>query len=81
MQNFRKITGSVLLAASLLLAGGQTLAADIDKPVGKVAIAEKQFGLVVGGSTGSGTLTFKKRQYPFKIKGLSAGLLTSASPR
>lgn len=74
MQNFRKITGGVLLAASLLLTGGQALAADMDKPVGKVAITEKQFGLVVGGSTGSGTLTFKKKQYPFKIKGLSAGL-------
>ena len=73
MQSLRKTTGGVLLAASLLV-GGLAVAADIDKPVGKVAIAEKQFGLVLGGSTGGGTLTFKGKQYPFKLKGLSAGL-------
>ena len=68
MQSLRKTTGGVLLAASLLV-GGLAVAADIDKPVGKVAIAEKQFGLVLGGSTGGGTLTFKGKQYPFKLKG------------
>lgn len=73
MQSFCKITGSVLLAVSLLV-GGQALAADSDKPVGKVTIQEKQFGLVLGGSEGSGTLTFKGKKYPFKLKGLSAGL-------
>jgi len=73
MQSFRKITGSVLLATSLLV-GGLALAADIDKPVCKVSLAEKQFGLVLGGSAGSGTLTFKGKKYPFKLKGLSAGL-------
>lgn len=78
MQSLCKITGGVLLAASLLV-GGQALAADNDKPVGKVAIQEKQFGLVLGGSEGSGTLTFKGKQYPFKLKGLSAGLNVGVS--
>lgn len=73
MQSFRKITGGILLATSLL-AGGLAVAADNDKPVGKVTITEKQFGLILGGSEGSGTLTFKGKQYPFKLKGLSAGL-------
>jgi hypothetical protein len=73
MRKSGKMTISFLLAASLL-AGGLVLAADIDKPVSKVTIAERQFGLVLGGSEGSGTLTFKGRQYPFKLKGLSAGL-------
>lgn len=73
MRELGKMTTGVLLAAALL-AGGLVLAADIDKPVGKVTITERQFGLVLGGSEGSGTLTFKGRQYPFKLKGLSAGL-------
>ena len=54
--------------------GGLALAADVKKPVGKVSIEEKQFGLILGGSTGGGTLTFHGKKYPFKLKGLSAGL-------
>ncbi len=73
MQSLCKVTGGVLLAVSLLV-GGLTRAADIDKPVGEVTIEEKQFGLVLGGSEGSGTLTFKGKKYSFNIKGLSAGL-------
>jgi len=72
MKNLGKITGSILLAVSLLVSGGLAVAASPDKPVGKVVISEKQFGLLLGGSSGSGTLTFKGRRYPFKLKGLSA---------
>ncbi len=77
-QSFRKITGGILLATSLLV-GGLAVAADKDKPVGKVTIAEKQFGLILGGSEGGGKLTFKGKQYPFTLKGLSAGLNVGAS--
>ncbi|HRD67281.1 MAG TPA: DUF1134 domain-containing protein [Candidatus Competibacter sp.] len=49
------------------------LAAGAKQPVGKVSIQEKQFGLILGGSTGSGTLRFHGKKYPFKLKGLSAG--------
>ena len=73
MKNVRKITGHTLLVAALLV-GGLALAADAKQPVGKVSIEEKQFGLILGGSTGSGTLTFHGKKYPFKLKGLSAGL-------
>ena len=73
MKNVRKITGHTLLAAALLV-GGLALAAGAKQPVGKVSIEEKQFGLILGGSTGSGTLTFHGKKYPFKLKGLSAGL-------
>ncbi len=78
MWNFGKITGGVLLAMSLLV-GGQALAAGADKPVGTVVIAERQFGLILGGSEGGGTLTFKGKKYPFKLKGLSAGLNVGVS--
>jgi len=73
MKNVRKITGHTLLAAALLV-GGLALAAGAKQPVGKVSIEEKQFGLILGGSTGGGTLTFHGKKYPFKLKGLSAGL-------
>jgi len=73
MKNYRKIAGHVLLATTLLV-GSLALAADAKQPVGKVSIEEKQFGLLLGGSTGSGTLTFHGKKYPFKLKGLSAGV-------
>ncbi len=67
-----KVMGSALLATSLLV-GGVALTAEVKQPVGKVSIQETQFGLVLGGSTGSGMLTFHGKKYPFKLKGLSAG--------
>lgn len=72
MTKIFKMMGSALLATSLLV-GSAALAAEAKQPVGKVSIQEKQFGLILGGSTGSGTLTFKGKKYPFKLKGLSAG--------
>ena len=78
IKNCCKVTGRVLLALTLLVSG-LALAAGAKQPVGKVSIAEKQFGLLLGGSTGSGTLTFHGRKYPFKLKGLSAGLNVGVS--
>lgn len=78
MQSFRKMTGGVLLAASLLV-GGLAVAADADKPVGTVSITERQFGLILGGSSGSGTLTFNGKKYPFRLTGMSAGLNVGVS--
>lgn len=78
MQHYRKMTGGLLLAASLL-AYGLALAEQAKQPVGSVAIEEEQFGLLLGGSAGSGTLTFKGKKYPFKLQGLSAGLNVGAS--
>lgn len=72
MKTICKMTGPILLAATLLVSG-LALAADAKQPVGSVSIEEKQFGIILGGSTGSGTLTFKGKKYPFKLKGLSAG--------
>ena len=77
MMNYRTMTSSVLLAMSLLV-GGLVLAAE-QQPVGKVTIEEEQFGLVLGGSVGGGTLTFQSKEYPFKLKGLSVGLNVGVS--
>ena len=78
MKHMCKMTGHVLLATTLL-AGSLALAAEVKQPDGKVSIQEKQFGLLLGGSTGSGTLTFHGKTYPFKLKGLSAGLNVGVS--
>lgn len=77
MKNYRKMTGHILLAAMLLM-GGLVLAAE-KQPVGQVSIEAEQFGLLLGGSSGSGTLTFHGKEYPFKLKGLSAGLNVGVS--
>jgi len=74
----RNFIGSFMLAAALL-ATGVALAADAKKPVGTVTIEEKQIGLILGGSKGTGTLTFEGKQYPFKLTGLSAGFNVGAS--
>lgn len=73
MKNVHKMTGAVLLAATLL-AGGMALAADAKKPSGTVTIDETQFAFILGGSAGGGVLTFQGKQHPFKIGGLTAGV-------
>lgn len=78
MLNYRKLTAGVLMV-TLLLVGALALAAGTQRPVGKVTIAEKQFGMLLGGSQGSGTLIFKRKKYRFKISGVSAGLNVGAS--
>ena len=77
-QHFRKITGHLVLASALLVSG-LALAADTKQPVGKVSIEEEQFGLILGGTRGGGSLTFEGKEYPFKLTGLSAGLNVGVS--
>ncbi|NEX22304.1 DUF1134 domain-containing protein [Thiorhodococcus mannitoliphagus] len=57
----------------VLLSGSLAFAADSKQSVGTVSIEEEQFGLILGGSRGDGTLTFEGKEYPFKLSGLSAG--------
>ncbi len=73
MKNIRRMTGPVLLAATLLV-GSLALAADAKKPSGTVDIDETQFAFIVGGSVGGGKLTFQGKEYPFKIGDLTAGV-------
>jgi hypothetical protein len=76
--NYLKMTGCFLMTAALLVSG-LALAEEAKQPVGKVSIEEKQFGLILGGSKGSGLLTFEGKEYPFKLTGLSAGINVGAS--
>jgi len=69
---YPKTAGRFVLAAAVLI-GGLALAGDAKHPVGKVSIEEKEFGLIIGGSKGGGTLSFHGKEYPFKLEGLSLG--------
>ena len=70
--NLRKYVGALFLGLALISAS--VMAADPAKaPSGSVTINETQFALIIGGSTGGGVLTYKGKQYPFKITGISLG--------
>ena len=72
MKNFRNVLGALALAAAFF-AGGLALAADAKKPDGTVSIDSTQFALVLGGSTGGGTLTYQGKTHEFKLSGLTVG--------
>ena len=44
-----------------------------ETPTATLTMQKKSIRLLVGGSWGSGVLTFQGKEYPYKIKGLSAG--------
>jgi hypothetical protein len=70
--NLRKYVSTLLLGLAVISAS--VMAADPPKPPsGSVTINETQFALIIGGSTGGGVLTYKGKQYPFKITGISLG--------
>ena len=68
---------SRLLAATLVLGavsfGAPALADAPKKPVAQVVIDETQFGFIIGGSVGGGTLSYQGKKYPFKLGGISLG--------
>jgi hypothetical protein len=64
------------LIALLALAGIST-AADADG--GGISFSVIKAGIIIGGSAGSGTLSFHGRQYPLGIGGLSYGFTFGAS--
>jgi hypothetical protein len=72
MLNFPRLTAAALLGA-VLSVGALAQAAEDKKPDGTVTIDETQFGLIVGGSTGGGVLTYRGKQHPFKLSGISLG--------
>jgi hypothetical protein len=64
-----------LVAGLAMLAGAVTAQADS----GRISISVVKGGWVIGGSGGSGMLTFKGRSYPLSIGGVSWGLVFGAS--
>lgn len=72
-----------MLSLTLLMLTGVSMAAIVvaeeKEPVGTVNIDETQFALIIGGSTGGGTLDFEGKEYPFKTGGLSLGVSIGVS--
>jgi hypothetical protein len=46
---------------------------------GHVRVSIVKAALLIGGGTGSGVLTYRGRNYPFKVSGLSLGITAGAS--
>src|SRR5438045_9797358 len=71
MKNVKKI-GIVLLVLGVMT--GFTFAASKEeKPDATLRLSFKSVAVGVGFSSGSGTLTYKGKDYPVKVKGLSVG--------
>jgi hypothetical protein len=66
-----------MIAVAAVLSLGLTTAAQADS--GRISFNVVKAGFVIGGSAGSGTLTFHGRHYPISIGGLSYGFTFGAS--
>ncbi|QXQ06613.1 hypothetical protein KX816_00540 [Sphingosinicellaceae bacterium] len=62
-----------LAATAALTFSSSAIAADPMVKSGTITISETQFGFLVGGSTGGGTLRYKGKSHAFKIGGLAVG--------
>jgi hypothetical protein len=63
-----------------VLAGASTLVlSPAQADSGRIQLTLVKAGVVIGGSGGSGTLTFKGRRYPLTIGGISYGFTFGAS--
>ena len=72
MSIFRSLA---IALVALLFAGASHARADS----GTVRLSFIKAGFIIGGSVGSGTLTFRGRQYPVSIGGISYGLTFGGS--
>ncbi len=68
---------AALIAVTALIGAGLSSAAYADS--GRVSFTVLKGGWFIGGSGGSGTLTFRGRSYPLAIGGVSAGLVFGGS--
>jgi hypothetical protein len=77
MPSFRFRFRTALIALIAMVGASVSSAAYADS--GTIRISVVKGGWFIGASGGSGTLTFRGRQYPLSIGGLSAGLVFGAS--
>ena len=77
MNNVRKIAVLVLVIAAMT--GFTQAAKHHSKPDATLRVSGGSFALGIGVSWGSGTLTYKGKSYPVKVKGLSVGKVGATS--
>ncbi|MEJ1937128.1 hypothetical protein WDZ92_43600 [Nostoc sp. NIES-2111] len=70
---------SKLKVGALAVCALAGIASEANADSGSVRIRIFKAGIVVGGSVGEGTLTFKGRSYPLSVGGLSYGFTFGAS--
>jgi hypothetical protein len=63
----------------LILAASIALATSSLAITGAVRVTVAKAGFIVGGGGGKGVLTFRHRNYPFTVQGLSLGITAGAS--
>ena len=78
MKTHQKIVASLVMATFLLIgfsgcSSKSTTASHDEKASGTLTIDETQVMLIVGGTFGDGTLTFKGTAHKFQVKGLKLG--------
>ncbi|MBN8919887.1 MAG: hypothetical protein J0H62_04145 [Rhizobiales bacterium] len=71
------IRAAVMLAFAAAGLAGLSVSAQADS--GSIRFSVIKAGWFIGGSGGSGTLSFRGRRYPIAIGGISAGLVFGAS--
>ena len=71
MINVKKIAVLVLVIAAM--AGSTQAAKHYSAPDATLRMSIGGFHLGIGGSSGSGTLTFRGKNYPFRVSGMAIG--------
>ncbi|MCP3467635.1 MULTISPECIES: hypothetical protein [unclassified Bradyrhizobium] len=81
-QNNERITRRSFLcclAATILLAFVMPATPSFAQAAGHVRVKIVKAGLLIGGGTGRGVLTWRGRNYPFSVSGLSLGITAGAT--
>src|SRR5215831_14881736 len=71
MINVKKIAVLVLVIGAM--AGSTQAAKHYSAPDGTLRMSIGGFHLGIGGSSGSGTLTYRGKNYPFRVSGMAVG--------
>src|SRR5512135_1010910 len=69
----KRVTVSILVLVMVVVLSGLAMAAEEKKPDATLKLTEGQVGVGIGWSWGRGVLTYKGKEYPFKVDGLSVG--------
>ena len=77
MNNIKKI--AVLVLAIAAMTGFTQAATHESRPDATLRMSTGGFALGIGGSSGSGTLTYRGKNYPFRVSGLAVGRVGATS--
>ena len=72
----KRLTFAAVAAATMLLAVPTVADA---QSTGSVRISVASAGFIIGGAAGTGTLNFKRKNYPLTVSGLGAGTIGVSS--